>query len=116
MNWTNGLGADVVSGQAVLVGAVLGVATNDIPDGADGVLATEGVFTLPAVDGVETDWTQGTPLYWDAGNAEVTDDDNSNANTPIGVAWAAKLEADTTALVKINSNAYLAEAGGGGGG
>lgn len=47
IEWTNGTGANVVSGQPVVIGKVLGVACGDIANGGTGSVAIEGVFTLP---------------------------------------------------------------------
>ncbi|MCO1337068.1 DUF2190 family protein [Microbulbifer sp. OS29] len=59
---TNSTSADITSGQVVAVGAVLGVAMDDIAVGESGVLAIDGVFTVPKVSGAEIN--QGESLTW----------------------------------------------------
>lgn len=63
MDWNNGTGKNVVSGQAVAVGNITGVAHGDIPAGEAGVLHMTGVFILPKV--AEEMWPRGTKLYLD---------------------------------------------------
>jgi predicted RecA/RadA family phage recombinase len=63
MDWNNGTGTDVLSGQAVAVGNITGVAHGDIAAGEDGVLHMTGVFILPKV--ADETWPRGTKLYLD---------------------------------------------------
>ena len=60
--WINATAAAVVSGDPVLVGNVLGVATGNIAIGATAVLELEGVFTLPKVS--TDNIAQGAVLAW----------------------------------------------------
>ncbi|MFA0792671.1 capsid cement protein, partial [Microbulbifer echini] len=62
LNVTNSTSADITSGQVVPVGAVLGVAMDDIAVGETGVLAIDGVFTVPKVSAAEIN--QGESLTW----------------------------------------------------
>ncbi|EKZ5661573.1 DUF2190 family protein [Klebsiella aerogenes] len=64
MDWSNSTGKDVVSGQAVAVGNIMGVAHANIPNGGDGVLHMVGVFILPKV--AEETWQRGAKLYLNA--------------------------------------------------
>jgi len=100
-------GADIASGQFVMVGALAAVAITAIASGATGALDTSQVFDLPK--GAEA-ITQGAKLYWDAdgdpvggvagsGCLTTTATDNDYA----GIAWAA---ADAgAALVPLKLNA-----------
>ncbi|UZP67723.1 DUF2190 family protein [Desulfovibrio mangrovi] len=107
MNWTNGGAAAVVSGQAVVVGALVGVAAGDIAVGETGVLEVAEVRFLPkAAEAI----TQGAKLYWDANGNPVGGVAGSGCltatatdNTYAGVAFAAA--ADTAATVDIKLNA-----------
>jgi predicted RecA/RadA family phage recombinase len=64
IDWTNGTGADVVSGQVVKMGAVLGVALVDIKAAATGAVGF-GVFRdLPKVAGTGA-MAVGDKLLWD---------------------------------------------------
>ncbi|WP_444958095.1 capsid cement protein [Microbulbifer sp. ZKSA002] len=62
LDYTNITSADITSGQVVPVGAVLGVAMDDIAVGESGVIAIDGVFTVPKVSAAEID--QGETLTW----------------------------------------------------
>lgn len=66
LDYTNGTGSDIKSGDTVKMGAVIGVASGDIPDGETGAVVVEGVFELPKVTG--TSWSMGDPLVWDESN------------------------------------------------
>ncbi len=97
-------GANVKSGQVVVVGSFVGISMTDVPDGSSGQLAVEGVFDVPAAT---AEITVGAPVYWDAdgnpvggtagsGAATATDTDN----TLMGHAIAAK--AATLGTVRVN--------------
>ena len=96
MDWTNGTGADVASGDPVVVGAMIGVAHGDIADGEDGVLHMTGVIAL-AKDEADT-WSAGDKLYFDAtsGNVSATESD-----VLAGTAWADAETGDTDAPVRL---------------
>lgn len=70
LSWTNATAAAVVSGDPVLVGNVLGVATGDIAIGATAALELEGVFTLPKVS--TDNIAQGAVLAWDVSTGKLT--------------------------------------------
>ncbi|MFB2734203.1 DUF2190 family protein [Shewanella mangrovisoli] len=91
--------AAVVSGQAVLLGALLVVAVRDIAANTDGTGATYGVFELPkkSTDVVAL----GVDLYWDDTAKELTTTDTDN--TKVGKAWAAAASNTETVWVKINA-------------
>ncbi|WP_151996123.1 DUF2190 family protein [Buttiauxella massiliensis] len=87
MDWHNGTGKAVVSGQAVAVGAITGIAQHDIPASEDGELMMTGVFVLPKV-AAET-WQRGARLWLTAdGELTAQDKDASNvAHAVAGTAW-----------------------------
>ncbi|WP_226649336.1 DUF2190 family protein [Microbulbifer variabilis] len=62
LDYTNSTSAAISSGQVVPVGAVLGVAMDDIAVGTSGVIAIDGVFTVPKVSAAEIG--QGETLTW----------------------------------------------------
>lgn len=76
IDWVNGTGSAVVSGQVVRVGKVLGVALVAIAIGATGAVQLTGVFEVPKVSGAVI--AQGENLVWDASAAAFDD----NAATP----------------------------------
>jgi predicted RecA/RadA family phage recombinase len=56
-------GANITSGQGVIIGALLGVALGTVSNGAVGVAAIEGVFELPKASGFVVN--AGQKLIWD---------------------------------------------------
>lgn len=76
IDWVNGSGAAVDSGDVVVMGNLLGVALADIASTATGPVAIDGVFRVPKVSGAVI--AQGESLTWDV-SAGAFDD---NAATP----------------------------------
>lgn len=95
LNYT--AGANIASGQFVLVGAIGAVALAAIANGATGPVQIEGVFSVPKASGAVT---QGAKLYWDATNSVLTT--SSSGNTIVGVAAAAADSGDATAQILLN--------------
>lgn len=92
-------GADISAGDVVVLGKFLvGIAVDDIANGASGVIDTMGIWKIDAVNNVA--FTLGDVLYWNASTKKVT---NVEAGLPIiGVAVAAKAETATYCYVAIN--------------
>lgn len=91
-------GADIASGAGVLVGVKFGVATAAIANGAVGILAMEGVFTIPKLS---TDVVAiGVALYWDDTNKCLTV--TATGNTYAGYATAAAGNGATTVNICLN--------------
>jgi predicted RecA/RadA family phage recombinase len=86
----------IKSGEAMLVGAIFGVASFDAAEAADVEVATVGVFELPKDGSVIA---QGALLYWDASAAALTT--TSTDNTLVGKAVAAAGGSATTVRVLI---------------
>lgn len=63
LTYTNGSGSDISSGDVVLVGSQIGIATTDIANGEVGELAMEGVFEVPKTGGAA--FVDGTAIIWD---------------------------------------------------
>ncbi len=84
------------AGSVVFVGALAGVTKLDIPAGALGALAIEGVFEFPKGSGAID---AGDALYWDSTNGVATKTANAYY---IGIAVAAAASADTAVRAKIN--------------
>ena len=89
------------SGEGALVGALFGVATTDIANGAEGEFLIQGVVTLAKATG--TAWTLGALLYWSDANKNVTT--VSTSNTRIGCAAKAAASGDTSGTVRLNGQA-----------
>ncbi len=98
MPWTNGTAAAVVSGDVVVVGAMVCVALGDIAIGDAGELATEEVFLVAKEAPLVI--AQGDIVYWDAVNNRI---DKTNTNVLAGKAFAAAADAATTVLVKLGA-------------
>lgn len=95
LNYT--AGADITSGQFVLIGTIGGVAKTDIANGKTGAVHICGVFSIPKATGAVT---QGAKLYWDESESEVTT--TATDNTLIGVAAAAAASGDSNVHVLLN--------------
>lgn len=89
----------LTAGQGALVGSIFGVAVSDAANGADVVLAVDGVFSLTALTADTA--SVGTKLYWDNTNKRLTV--TSSGNTLVGVAVVAKTGTDTTATIRLNA-------------
>ena len=102
INWTNGTGSAVSSGDVVATGHCIGVALVDIADGATGSVAVEGVFTVPKVSAAV--FTQGEKLIWDASASAFDDSAATPATGDItggAVAWIAGANTETTCTGKL---------------
>jgi predicted RecA/RadA family phage recombinase len=92
--------ADVDSGELVQVGSLHGVSVTDVANGAKGVLALEGVFTLPKLTGAAGDaTTAGGPVYFSSGSVSGTD--SSGTRKKVGYALAVAAQAVTTVQVRL---------------
>lgn len=97
MTWTNGTSADVVSGEVVVVGTLIGVALGDIADGDTGELAISEVWEVAKETPLEI--SQGDAVYWDDTNNRI---DKTDTNVLAGHAFKAAASAATTVQVLIN--------------
>jgi predicted RecA/RadA family phage recombinase len=97
MDWVNGTGTDVKSGDVVLFPFGAGIAAVDIPDGGTGVVTVEGVFRLPKK--AATAIAQGAVVYWDATPGEVTT--TGGDGVAIGYAFVGALAAAAHVDVKL---------------
>ena len=110
IDWTNGTGSAVSAGDVVVLGsALVGVAVNDIANGAVGAIDTKGIWYVPAIN--NSAFTVGEILYWDATAKKASD---AEAALPVlGIAVAAKAETGTYCYVAINrANVHGLPAGG----
>ena len=95
----------VAAGDVVVVGDLIGVATQPIAASALGSLAVEGVFAFPKATGEGTALTQGTKVYWDADNSQVVT--TGNDHKQLGFVTKAAADADETVQVKIDRGEAL---------
>lgn len=62
-------GADVSSGDLVVIGTIAGIAKTDIADGKTGAVHISGVFSVAKASGAVS---QGAKLYWSSANSNLT--------------------------------------------
>lgn len=107
IQWTNGTGSAVASGQVVKVGNLIGVALVALAIGETGSVAVEGVFSgVPKVSGAV--FAQGEKLVFDvSANSGQGAFDDSAATPATGdvtggaVAWSAGADGETTCTIKL---------------
>lgn len=90
-------GADVASGDFLVIGAIGAVAKTDIADGKTGAVHISGVFSVAKASGAIT---QGAKLYWNSTNSNLTT--TASGNTLVGVAAAAAASGDATVPLLLN--------------
>lgn len=92
-------GANIASGQVVLMGARIGVALKAIPNGETGPVQVTGVFNIAKLS--TDNMAQGALLYWDNTNSRLTT--TASGNTLAGFAAAAAAASTTSVNIKINA-------------
>lgn len=93
-------GATIAAGDLVQFGSLHGVAVTDIANGANGIICTKGVFTLPKLTGAAGDaCTAGGPVYFSSGS--VSGSDSSGTRKLVGYSLAAANQAATTVAVRL---------------
>ena len=90
--------AVTVSGQALLIGSLFGVACTGAASGAQVEIRTVGVFDLPAASADVI--AAGTKVYWDNAGKQVTS--TVGSNTLIGCVTEAKAASTPVARVPLN--------------
>ncbi|EMK8764511.1 DUF2190 family protein [Escherichia coli] len=96
VEWVNGTGKAVLSGDLVVQDNLIGVAHADIPEDASGVLHTTGVFSLPKEAEA---MTQGKLVYFKADTATLTA--TKSGNTLVGTVWCNAETSDATVCVRL---------------
>ena len=92
-------GANIASGQVVLMGARIGVALKAIANGETGPVQVTGVFNTAKLS--TANMAQGALLYWDNTNSRLTT--TASGNTLAGFAAAAAGATTTSVNIKINA-------------
>lgn len=99
INWTNGTGSAVASGDVVDLGNRIGIAAVAIAAGAVGVVLVAGVYTLAKDTSVIA---QEAEVYWDSSASKVTT--TQGASDPrLGIAIVAAATGDSYCDVEINA-------------
>lgn len=108
IQWTNGTGSAVESGQAVKVGGgLLGVALVDIANGSAGSVAIEGVFSgVNKVSGAV--FAKGEKLLFDVSASSGAGAFDDSAATGVSgdvmggaIAWEAGADGETACTIKL---------------
>lgn len=87
---------DVVSGDVIIAGNLVGIAANSsVGAGKGNVFTIDGVFKMAKAVGA---LTQGAKVYWSAANKNVS---TTNSDVFIGYAFSAALSADATVPVLL---------------
>ena len=92
-------GANIASGQVVLMGARIGVALKAIANGETGPMQVTGVFNIAKLP--TDNINQFALLYWDNTNSRLTT--TASGNTLAGFAAAAAAATTTSVNIKINA-------------
>lgn len=90
-------GADVASGDFILIGALGAIAKTNIADGKTGAVHVCGVFSVPKASGAVT---QGAKLYWNSTNSNLTT--TASGNTFVGIAAEAAASGDASVKILLN--------------
>jgi predicted RecA/RadA family phage recombinase len=88
--------AAVNSGDLVIVGKLIGVATNTVAIGVNVAIKTTGVFEFPKVSAEA--WTVGAPINWLVGTKQAT----IGAGALIGVASEPAANPSSVGRVRLN--------------
>lgn len=89
---------DVLSGDIVVVGSLVGIAATDALTGADVEIVCEGVFDLPKDTTVAM--SVGDRVFFNLANKWV--DKTATAQQAVGVVVKAALAADTTTWIDVD--------------
>ena len=112
LQWVNGTGSAVVSGQVVAVGQRIGIAADNIASTATGTVYMEGVFNVPKVSAAVI--AQGEMVAWDASEGKFDDNALSLAAgdiTNAAIAWEKGIATQTTIDVKLTNQVATVDAG-----
>ena len=90
------VGADVASGDVVVAGSLVGVATTSAKNGEECEVSLTGVYELAKATGAIS---QGAKVYFVSADKNFTT--TASGNTLAGYAFKAAASGDTTVLVKL---------------
>ena len=98
INYANA-GSAISSGDVVVAGTLVGIATVDIASGATGSVDLEGVYTV--VKNAGEAWAQGVALYYDESEADFTT--TATDNVLAGHAFVSALSAATSGQIRFSN-------------
>lgn len=93
----------VTSGQAVAIGAIVGVAAMDYPAGAQGQFNVTGIYDFPKA--ASQAWTVGAKVYWDDTNKVMTTTASGAILAGVAVLAVGATASETTGRVRLNGAA-----------
>ena len=99
--------AAYTAGDVVVMESGIGIAVNDIANGATGVVQVKEVFELKACGGT---WAQGVQLFWDTVNGWLTASGETAAKVVLGVSGCIVATSGQTAI--FAGRAFKANAAG----
>lgn len=102
ITWANATGSDVDSGDAIIIGNLMGIALVDIANGASGEVAIDGVYQMTKLTGAGTAFTAGQKAYFSANGNPLTA--LSASGYRLGYAVAAATSAATTVDVLLDGS------------
>ncbi len=103
--------ANVASGQAVVIGSLLGVALTAVANGAQGEAGIEGVWELPKLSSAVV--TEGAKLTWDVSAGEFILTSPANGDlVGCATAVAAAGNGAGTVLAKLTPGTATIQSGG----
>ena len=102
--YTNSSGSPILSGAVIPLAQRIAIACVDIANNASGSMDLEGVFTIAKTTGQAM--AQGAELYYDPATSKVTSV-QSGTTKYAGIAAEAKLSADTSIAVRLQSGNSL---------
>jgi predicted RecA/RadA family phage recombinase len=92
-------GAEIKSGDPVVVGEMVTIAAHDIANGANGQVSTCGVFEVVKLAGAT--WSKGQKLFWDKVAKKFTTIASADADLVAGIAFEDALLAATVGYIKL---------------
>jgi predicted RecA/RadA family phage recombinase len=95
------------SGEGALVGAIFGVALNDVANAVAGEFGTEGVWELAKTSAQA--WVVGDRIFWNASTKKA--DNDPTTGILIGAASEAAANPSSTGLVRLNGTVPTAAEG-----
>lgn len=100
------LAVAVESGEALPIGDLFGIASKKGAIGEVVEFSLQGVYSLAKPTAGGSGHAQGTKLYYDAANKQVTESDGGGANKFAGYSFAGAADADTKELVLLPLGGY----------
>ena len=95
-------GADLSSGDPVVLGGLIGIVVKDVLSGANGVALIQEVVSVTKVSAEE--WVYGDRIYWDVSLAKFTNaKDTDTKFAGIAVAAAANPSASGSLLLNVGA-------------